>query len=87
MSAYSYADTKAGAVQCLAENAVPELARAAEQAVQAGTHVWTPDPAVAGVWGLARVGSDALSPRADVVVYCTEGDFTASDEFAIGAMR
>lgn len=77
----AYADTRTGAIQCLTDMALPELVRAAEQVVQAGTHVWTPDPAVAGVWGLARVGSDALSPRADVVVYCTEADFTVSDDF------
>jgi len=77
----SYPDTRTGAIQCLTENAVDEVVRAAAQAVQDGTHVWTPDPAVAGVWGLAHVGSDALSPRADVVVYCTEADFTVSDDF------
>ena len=79
MSAYT--DTRTGAIECLTDMALPELVRATEQAVQDGTHVWTPDPAVAGVWGLARVGSDALSPRADVVVYCTEADFTVSDDF------
>ncbi len=83
----AYPDTKAGAIQCLADNAVPKLVQAAERAVQDGTHAWMPDPSVPGVWGLALHGGYVDAPRADVVVYCTDGDFTASDAFTMEAMR
>ncbi|WP_460802279.1 hypothetical protein [Microbacterium sp. GXF6406] len=83
----AYPDALAGALACLADNAVPELVHAAERAVQQGTHTWMPDPAVPGVWGLALPGGYVDAPRADVVVYCAEGDFTASDAFTMEAMR
>lgn len=78
-----YADTPDGAVQCLTDNATEAVTVLAAQRVQDGTAVWRSDPNVVGVWALVR----ATDPnRADVVVYCTAGDFELSDEFEEAAL-
>lgn len=72
-----YTDSCAGAIQCLEDNAIEEVVALAAQRVEDGTCEWTPDPEVEGVWGLVLAGTT----HAQVVVYCSDGDFQVSDDF------
>ncbi len=79
----AYQDTRDGAVQCLTDNAAPEVVALAARRVADGTARWRPDPEVAGVWGLVPSTGDQM--RALVVVYTADGDFTVSEAFVTEA--
>lgn len=62
----------------LEEIAEPSVITDAEARVESGSHYWSEDPEVAGVWGLIRSGTDK---QADLIVYTVDGDFETAADF------